>query len=364
METKVNPKKKKAKPLKQKKITIGHKPDGSPIRKSFYGRNNKEISEKIREYERQQLLGKEQLSNILFNDWATEWLEKYKKNTVSYNTYKTTYLYGMRPLFEAFSGIKLSKIKPADLQEFFNSITNMSQSSIDRQFFIANNIFDTAIKNGLINKSPMIGVTKTRGMDCNERRAYSKEDYRMVIEFAMKHPDGIGPFILLESGLRRGELCALEWKDIDFNNRLLTVNKAVTRGDGDWVIKKPKTKYSIRTIPLADEFFNHLKTIDQKDRYVLGKGNNVIINPVSYSSGRYTRFMDDLMNTYPHLDRLTMHEMRHTFGTILYKSNTDIDTISKMMGHNNIETTRKIYVHGSVEDLRKRVKFFYAEDKK
>ena len=81
------------------------------------------------------------------------------------------------------------------------------------------------------------------------------------------------------------------------------------------------------------------------------------MSPKSWAVNRYKKFQDDLEEIHPDIPRLTPHELRHTYGTLMFKSGTDIFTLQKIMGHADISTTTKIYVHDDYEDIEKNVKW-------
>ena len=136
----------------------------------------------------------------------------------------------------------------------------------------------------------------------------------------------------------------------------------------------PKTKTSIRQIPIDDETVEILKAVPRVIIRHKGKGkkrmeyqvkNNFVVSdikgscmqPRNWQRRIYNRVMSEFVAQNPEIKKLNAHELRHTYGTLLYKSGTDILTISKLMGHANVLVTTKIYVHDDLDTIKKSMKY-------
>lgn len=358
MPERLKPKKKKAKPLKQAKYTIGYTPDGKAIRKSFYGRNNKEIEAKYRAYQQEKFEEDRKQEFITFKEFSEEWLDKFKRPSVSPVTYRSTYKANLKTLNTSIGDIPVIKLTTNDLQAIFGSVSDISKSKAQKMFIIAKAVLEHAVTINLITHNPMKGVVVGKTRKSEDKQAYTGEEYRRVVEFAKTHKYGNGPLLALMAGLRLGEICALQWSDIDFYKKILHVRKATTIDNhGRSIIKEPKTACSIRDIPINDEFCQFFGAQIQLDTFVIGNGSNIIMDSMNYIHRNFKYFKNDLQKKYPYIQNLNMHELRHSFGTVHYKAGTPIDVISTIMGHSNIEITKKIYVHDNVEDARNRIDF-------
>ncbi|MEG1433835.1 tyrosine-type recombinase/integrase [Eubacterium sp.] len=343
----------KKKVRKERKVTVGVDPiTGTSIRKSFYGYTPAEIDRKVQEYYSN--IGKAEILREDFCDYAEKWMETYKRDVVSDITYRQTYLRCLKVFQEYFHGRRIADITQGDIQMFFVKKKDRDQWDGKKYKYILDNIFKSAVREGLATSSPVYDIT-IFSKESKQKRAYSLEDYKNLLDYAKQHPDGLGSFLALKTGMRRGELCGLMWADIDADNLIIYVNRSVTFVDHRATINpKGKTKNAVRPIPVDQETIDHLSTIEKVDDYILGCGHNIPVDPHNYASRAYTRFMDDATVKLG-IDRLTMHELRHTYGTILYKAGTGLDAIAKVMGHASIETTRRIYVHEDIEDIRSRI---------
>ena len=334
----------------RKTITIGHDMAGDPIRKDFYAATKHELNEKIEKFKIEQATGGLiEGKNITFNKWAWQWLDTYKKGRVEKNTMRTNTT-AVRSLCAYFGDAPLSAIREVDVMAYFNSKSQLKKTSLEMQFVVLHQIFKTAVSNGLITSDPMADIPKPAGQKSAPRRAYTLDQYRFVVDFAKHHPDGLGPFVMLKTGVRIAELCGLKWGDFDFGTGLLHINRTWTDEDG--VKEYGKTVSSLRVIPLDVEAINYLKTQSQDgDNFVIG------LLPDRFRKKIFKKFQNELLEKYPDYPRLTPHECRHTYGTMLYQAGTDLLTISRVMGHASVQTTQKIYVHDTVDDLVKNIKF-------
>ena len=145
------------------------------------------------------------------------------------------------------------------------------------------------------------------------------------------------------------------WNDIDFENKTVSIKRAIepdTKGmpqDGEL-----KTKSSMRTIPVDDNFIKVLSEIKRKSVFVLSGNTKWGYTSIDGFNKQYRNFMK-AMSTDLNIEYLTPHELRHTFGTVLREKGVDLYTISRLLGHSDSKVTESIYVHNDVEVLRERM---------
>lgn len=346
------------------KITVGHTFDGKPIRKSFYSSTSKAAAKaKAEQYKINQ--GVESITGqklneptaITFEKWALRWLETYKKGTVKEHTFNFTYRVNVEKYpIPYFKSAKISDIKQIDVQNYFNKVRNengefLAKSTLDKQKMILKSIFDAAIDNDLCYKNPVKNITYQHTNQSIERRVYSREQAEKVLEYA-KNTNDISVVIMLETGIRRSELLGLQWKDINFEEKTMHIQRSVVQTVGKIVIDKPKTKSSDRIIPLSDSLIEYLSENRNSNVYLIGRGD------VPMSSDAFSKMFKknmEKMNKDIDCPILTPHELRHTYGTLLRENGVDIYTIQKVMGHSDISVTASIYVHNDLKVLREQM---------
>ena len=346
------------------KVTIGHTFDGKPIRKSFYSKISKaDAKAKADEYivnsRVAEQTGETYVANdTTFNKWATKWLETYKKPNVKPHTYKWTYETNViNHLIPFFKNSILTNIKQIDVQHYFNSKTDLSLSTLQKQKMILYSIFDSAIDNDLCIKNPVKNIKLKSAKKIYEKRWYTKEQADLLIDYCLKKDTKYARavFLMLTLGLRRGELLGLKWSDIDTNNRIVNIVRAIepdTIGlpnDGDL-----KSKSSHRVIPYDNNqslvnFINN----NISDGFVLD-GGCYGYTPIQTFDTGYKEFMRKATSEL-NIPYMTPHELRHTYGSVLREQGLDLYSISKLMGHSDSKITEKHYVGNDIEVLRNRL---------
>lgn len=172
-----------------------------------------------------------------------------------------------------------------------------------------------------------------------------------------------GFLIALYAGVRIGELCALQWKDIDMEKGVLSITKTIQRVnikrvDGESstriIISTPKTRASVRTIPLASCILPAMRRLQPEDNEVyLITGTRGYLEPRSYRS-YYSRYLRRI--GIPHLN---FHGLRHTFASRLIEQGADVKTVSELLGHASVTITLNLYVHPQMEQKRKCIEMIH-----
>lgn len=383
-------KRKKETGLEEYKANLGKDPrTGKLVRKSFYGETLAEAKEKAEEYKISIRLGLVSREHVGFDEWCLRWLETYKKGMVKGSTYYLGYLNNANNHFiPHFKDTLLDSIKQIDIQAFFTAKKDYSHHMLKKMRGHLHSIFESALDNELISRNPVRNIKLPAGRPSEEKKTYSKAEADTIIEFAKTHEQGMGPLIVLKTGLRRGELVGLKWSDFDFKSKLLHLQRSVADAmvDGKYtqIVEEgdTATKNHVRDIPFDEELNEYLhaqkeialefkkvrqtrrakrngtplpplEDMDNDNDYLFMRKRDLVQSPGNYAQHQYAHFMDDLTTAHPALERLGLHELRHTFGTLLREKGVDIYTIQKVMGHADIEMTSNIYVHNDIEVLRK-----------
>ena len=168
----------------------------------------------------------------------------------------------------------------------------------------------------------------------------------------------VGILVTLYTGLRLGELCALQWKNINLENNIITVDKTMLRIKNldenprrktKIIIQSPKTKTSLREIPIPDFLSSILKMFKNFDEVFLLSGTEFPIEPHKC----YMRYKKILKENG--IQEYSFHTLRHTFATRCVEYGFDIKTLSEILGHKDIKTTLSTYVHPSMDSKRKQI---------
>ncbi|MCW3110527.1 MAG: integrase [Segetibacter sp.] len=167
----------------------------------------------------------------------------------------------------------------------------------------------------------------------------------------------VGVYICLSAGIRIGEICALTWEDVDTDNGVIHVRKTIQRiylvEDGDrkteLILDTPKTKNSIREIPMSRDLLRMLKPLKK----IVNNSFFVLTNDAKPTEPRtYRSYYKNLMKEL-NMPDLKFHGLRHSFATRCIESKCDYKTVSVLLGHSNITTTLNLYVHPNLEQKKK-----------
>ena len=188
----------------------------------------------------------------------------------------------------------------------------------------------------------------------------SKCERNRLEQYLLSHMNITSALILLcmYSGLRIGELCGLKWEDIDFQNRIVFVKRTVQhinrRGISEIMIGAPKSKRSVRQIPVPDFVLKHLLCFRSADSAFVLSGQAKPIEPRTMQN----RFKIILKRC--NLRNVNFHLLRHTYASICIELGFDVKALSELLGHADASLTLNRYVHSSMEQKKKYVERFSA----
>ena len=292
-----------------------------------------------------------------FGEWIDLWYQNYCKQTIRETT-RTSYenrIY--QHIIPALGEIKLDKLTQNDLQNFYTHLKTTGRLQYTEQQ--GNGLSDRmvrgchascrmalekAVKEGLITMNPAIGC-KLPPKKAREMQILTHDEMQRFLIQA-KHDGYYEIFLLdLSTGLRRGELMGLQWKDLNMTTGELRIERQVSRVNGELKTFPPKTKSSIRTIVLPPSVLKMLKAYQPSTN-----GSKWIFpSPVKTEDSPrdphtvYSKMQ--LVLQRAECKRIRFHDLRHTFATMALEHGMDIKTLSAMIGHISAETTLNIYSH-------------------
>lgn len=300
--------------------------------------------------------------NAMYKDWFSEWLETYKMPSVSPSWAKTLSDIGKSVIMPQIGNKRLKDIKPVDIQKTLNSKAGMSQRYIKLIYIILSDSMTVAMKNGLVQENPCDPVTLPKGRKAESRRAITAKERVYILKTCRTHRSGLFYLIMLYCGLRPGEVAALQWRNIDLTNRILTVDSAV-KPDG--TIGPPKSDAGFRKIPIPDALLDVLSVQEKSSPFGLvctnAHGEQLTKSSIKQQWKSFKRqlniemgcrtYKGALVPPYPVADDLVPYCLRHTYCTDLQAAGVPINVARELMGHSDISITSKIYTHSSEESF-------------
>lgn len=300
-------------------------------------------------------------SRKTFEDVAEMWLEQYK-NTVKASTFSVQKVALNKHIMPLFGKLNIAKIDIPYCQKQVNYWFSYYKK-YSNLISITASIFQYAVSIRIINNNPMNGIVRPRKQQSIDEEDLETPYYNRIQlqEFlTIVKRDCLDPLyvmfrILAFTGLRKGELQALRWKDIDFAAGTLSVKQTLATVEG-WklVFQPPKTRKSIRTISLDAETLRLIKRwkIQQKEMFfklgITALGIDQLLFTSEDNKPLYLDFLNHNLNKIlkaNNLEHITPHGFRHTHCSLLFESGATIKEVQERLGHTDIKTTMNIYAH-------------------
>lgn len=316
-----------------------------------------------------------------FEYWTTNLICDLAPNTL--RNYRERYKQNIQPVI---GQMKLSDVKPMHCKVILNRMDELYAGSTIRQTYIAmGTMFRSAVMNDMLIKHPMDGVRYTKPVRAvDDIHFLTVEEQEKFLAVAKRSHNYRQYALLLETGLRTGEMIGLTWDAINWKKRTLTVNKTLEyrHKQGHWRAGPPKTATSYRTIPLTDRAYAILKecyderttrkeanTLSQLLEYLdrrTGEKKYLVMRDlvfVNFRTGEPAKNSSYGTHLYKLCDeakinRFCMHALRHTYATRAIESGMQPKVLQQLLGHSSIKTTMDRYVHVTDVSLRDAVHQF------
>jgi len=341
-------------------INLGIDENGRRLRKTIFGDTRAEVIEKLKALHGKMSAKKlKPNKNIQLGQFIHKWLTDFKRPAVSPRTYEW-YLNISKCISDEVKEMYIHKVNAYQIQNLLSTLKNegLSARSIKAAYDLLNQVFKAAIEFEMIGENPMDKVKITRKETNKKKKALSADERKKVIR-AIERSTTYKPIIytMIGMGLRIGEVLALKWDDIDFHGDTMHISKAAKstpeiseKGEvlgRSMQISGTKTACSVRTLPLPQMVKDALK--EWKKVYIQRFKASDVDNLVfpnkdgqlrSYSgfSNQFRRYLDE-----KGLDKVTFHQFRHTFATMMLERGVNPRVVQEFLGHKDISTTLGIY---------------------
>ena len=345
------------------------------VRKTVYGKSRPEVKKKLKEWQEDVIKGEYvDVNKLTVGEWLDGWLKEYALPSVRQSTYVSYEGNTRLHVKPEIGDIKLQSLSNDNLQRLFNVLQQsgnkvsknkgLSPKTLHNIYNMLHAALDQAIINKKIKFNPIMGV-KLPKIEDPEMRVFTRKEQGALTDAALNSPElqAFGIIFDLSTGVRVGELVGLKWGDLNLEKhtvmvrrtveRLMKINAEETEPSTEIVIGPPKTKKSIREIPLFSEIWNDLMkykkrqdelkeqypgVYDDQD-YIFCFPDGRLIEPRTYAD------LFDRTIKKAKIKKANIHSMRHTFATRALESGMDINTLSVLLGHSHPSITLNRYGH-------------------
>ena len=328
----------------------GYDANGKAKYRSVYAKTYQAVKEKLMSL-KSAPVKHEHSGCLTVKELFEEWMSAVKLK-VKISTYANYRMKADKHILPAFGGIRYEKLTTKMLHSFIEEKmkSGLSAKYVSDIVIVFKSMAKyTAITHNFQN--PLTNVVLPKA-EKKELHLLTESQQQQLCHTLMEENSKTSLCVLISmyTGLRVGEVCGLKWSDIDFEKSILTVNRTVQRIKTmssacatTISIGKPKSRSSMRQIPLPEFLADMLNRFNQKnDSYVLS-GSERIIEPRTMQY----RFQSLLLKA--NLPSINYHALRHMFATNCVKAGFDVKTLSELLGHCSVETTLNRYVHSSME---------------
>ena len=342
------------------RYVAGHDANGKPIRRNVLGKTQAEVRAKLRlAIEAAETLDVARAGEYTVEKWVRTWYELYSKPNIRENTQKYYETFIDRHIIPMLGGIKLEKLTGRDIQRMYNEVRahgriraaqkdsnpGMSASYVRGLHMMMHNCLNRAVKERLILRNPTEDCIVPK-IEKQEMKILKPEDIGAYLREADRR--GVMAMFYLElcTGLRKGELTALLWEDLNVEAKTIYVSKQAVGVKGGGVkITRPKTETSIRRIAIPQQAVDLLTAEHEKHP----DSPYLFTSPVT---GKMYH-PDSIVNLHKKilkgagLEHIRLHDLRHTFATLALQNGVDIKTVSGMLGHYDAGFTLRTYTHAT-----------------
>ena len=346
------------------RYTVGHDPEtGKSIIKNVLGKTQAEVKEKLKKAIEENVgIDYGRAKNYTVGSWLEVWMENYARVKLRPSTFKTSQGFLSNHIKPQIGSIPLDKLTTIHIQRFYNNLQKSGR--VQRKNFpelkdkslsprvvrgvhtLLRNCLEQAVAERLILSNPAQGC-KLPQLEKKEMKILPQEKIGMYLAEAERRGLLAAFYLELTTGLRRGELLALQWADLDTESKTLSVTKQVNRINGELVVSPPKTRNSVRTLAVPQQAVDLLITEHKKH------SRNPYLFPspktgTMYDPDAFRRTHDKILKAIG-AERIRFHDLRHTFATLSLKSGVDVKTLSGALGHYSAGFTLNTYTHATAQ---------------
>jgi len=366
----------------QIRVSCGYDTSGNQVEQSMTWKPDKNMTEKQiqKELNRQAVMFEEACMNgqittaMKFQDFAEQWFKEYAEIKLKTQTIRCYHITESR-VYKAIGHLRMDKITTRTIQKFVTQLTHekklnakgeeigtLAPKTIKNHISFISTVFDYAVKQQMITSNPCKNVTIPKP-NPKEREIYTLDEVQQMLELFEHESEANFKYVIfftlaVFTGLRRGELLGLEWKDFDWDNSLMTVSRT-----SEWTKEKgiytdtPKTKSSNRVLKLPAELISQLLRFREwQNDYKINLGDKWIEHDRLFT--KWNGEPMGIRSPYKFFEKfckrtgmrfVNIHSFWHFNASAMILNGVDVKTVQACLGYNDVNTTLNIYAHSFQE---------------
>lgn len=342
-------------------VSAGRGPDGKLKRYTVYGKTRQEVAAKLAELSLRAVRGLLPVPEaITFGEWTALWLERKAKEVRP----KTIHAYrqDIAPMLREIGHLRLQALRPHHIRAALDRLleAGLSRRAVREALMLTRGILKEALKVDLIPRNPAEAVEVRLPKATPAAKVLLPEQVPVFLAAAQEERLYPAFYLILTTGLRRGEVCGLKWEDVDLEGWTLRVRGNRTTLSGKVLESLPKTERGLRTVHLSQDavaVLREWKTLQEEERKRAGDAweetGYVFTNPLGLpihpeTLNRVLRRICDRAG----LPRVRVHDLRHTHATLLLRRGVPVEVVSEKLGHSTPAFTLSQYRHVLPEERR------------
>ena len=355
------------------KISLGTRPDGKPNIKQFSGKTEAIVKKKLKDFKKSKDFAEKHMpSNDTVQAYFSMWLREYQYNKLKPSSYDRLESTVINHIFPHIGALKIDKVTRDNVQALINQLykkEKLSYSSVKKVYVALNSCYKHALTSDVVTKNPCVGIVLPSMSERTKQIVPLNFDEVERLKKALSVPASDGThlccyghayLLILNTGLRMGEVLSLRWEDVNFENKTITVNKnsiLSKKRDNDGnkvggyelqVQNSTKTASGNRVVPInrsAEEALLVLKQGNTTPYVVVNSRNNQVL------PSNFERSFHAVLKNAGIDGNYSVHALRHTFASMLFAKGVDVKIVSKLLGHSTVKITYDIYVHLFEKDI-------------
>lgn len=297
-------------------------------RRYFFAKTAREAREKAREYQKSVRTG------ISYALVADEWMDRTAPR-LSPSTVR-----GYMAAFnrsKQFFRMPIEKIRAVDVSAFLDAMIRrhgLGLKAAANHLLVVRDVFSYGVNHGYVGMNPARDVSVPRGLHREKRPAADQSDIERMKQLPAG-PHKTAAMLAFYAGLRRGEIIALRWRDVDLEAGTISVRRAVAYNGNEPILKEPKTAASLATVPILPALSDYLRKIPKKTGLVYPGKNGLFLNTEQQKQFDAWRKANGIS--------FTLHQLRHSFATALWEADVPPDEAQILLRHASLRMTMDIY---------------------